>query len=60
MKFKKILRIILNVFFWLFVAGIATLAGLILIYGNDLPDYKKLATVSEKPADLYILSVHRL
>ncbi|MBQ8255708.1 MAG: PBP1A family penicillin-binding protein [Alphaproteobacteria bacterium] len=44
MKFKKILRIILNVFFWLFVAGIATLAGLILIYGNDLPDYKKLAT----------------
>lgn len=44
MKFKKILRILLNVFFWMFVAGIATLAALILIYGNDLPDYKKLAT----------------
>ena len=44
MKFKKILRIILNVFFWCFVAGIATLAALVLIYGNDLPDYKKLAT----------------
>lgn len=44
MKFKKFLRIILNVFFWVFVACIATLAILILIYGNDLPDYKKLAT----------------
>ena len=44
MKFKKFLRILLNFFFWMFVAGIATLATLILIYGNDLPDYKKLAT----------------
>ena len=44
MKFKKFIRILLNVFFWLFVAGIATLAALVLIYGNDLPDYKKLAT----------------
>ena len=44
MKFKKFLRILLNVFFWAFVAGIASLAVLILIYGNDLPDYKKLAT----------------
>ena len=44
MKFKKFLRILLNIFFWMFVAGIATLAALILIYGNDLPDYKKLAT----------------
>ena len=44
MKIKKILRILLNVFFWMFVAGIASLAALILIYGNDLPDYKKLAT----------------
>ena len=44
MKFKKILRIIFNFFFWAFVAGVATLAVLILIYGNDLPDYKKLAT----------------
>ncbi len=44
MKFKKYLRILLNVFFWCFVAGIASLAVLVLIYGNDLPDYKKLAT----------------
>ena len=44
MKFKKILRIIFNCFFWAFVVGVATLAVLILIYGNDLPDYKKLAT----------------
>ena len=44
MKFKKILHILLNIFFWCFVAGIATLAALVLIYGNDLPDYKKLAT----------------
>ncbi len=44
MKFKKILRIFLNIFFWAFVAGIASLAALVLVYGNDLPDYKKLAT----------------
>lgn len=44
MNFKKFLRILLSVFFWCFVAGIATLAALVLIYGNDLPDYKKLAT----------------
>lgn len=44
MKFKKIIRIFLNLFFWSFVVGIATLAVLILIHGNNLPDYKKLAT----------------
>lgn len=44
MKFKKFFRILLNIFFWAFVAGIASLAALVLIYGNDLPDYKKLAT----------------
>ena len=44
MKIKKILRIIFNFFFWGVVASVATLAVLILIYGNDLPDYKKLAT----------------
>ena len=44
MKAKKILRVLLNIFFWAFVAGIASLAALVLIYGNDLPDYKKLAT----------------
>ena len=44
MKFKKILRILLNIIFWCFTAGVAALAVLVLIYGNDLPDYKKLAT----------------
>ncbi len=44
MKIKKIFRVLLNIFFWAFVAGIASLAALVLIYGNDLPDYKKLAT----------------
>lgn len=44
MKFKKFLRILLNIIFWCFTAGIAALAALVLIYGNDLPDYKKLAT----------------
>ena len=44
MKFKKILRIFLNILFWGFTLGIAALAILILIYGKDLPDYKKLAT----------------
>lgn len=44
MKFKKVLRIFLNVIFWLATAAIAALAALVLIYGNDLPDYKKLAT----------------
>ena len=44
MKIKKFFRFLLNFFFWSFVVGIASLAVLILIYGNDLPDYKKLAT----------------
>ena len=44
MKFKKFLRILLNIIVWCFTAGIAALAALVLIYGNDLPDYKKLAT----------------
>lgn len=44
MKFKKALRILLHVVFWGFTAGIAALAALIFIYGNDLPDYRKLAT----------------
>ena len=44
MKIKKFFRILLNTFFWMFVAGIASLAVLVFIYGNDLPDYKKLAT----------------
>ncbi len=44
MKFKKILRIFLNIIFWCFTGAIAALAALVLIYGNDLPDYRKLAT----------------
>lgn len=44
MKFKKYLRIFINVIFWCVVAGIAGLAALVLIYGHDLPDYKNLAT----------------
>ena len=44
MKFKKFLRIFINFVFWCIVAGIAGLAVLVLVYGHDLPDYKKLAT----------------
>ncbi len=44
MKFKKFAKILFNICFWGFVVGIATLAILILIHGNNLPDYKKLAT----------------
>ena len=44
MKFKKILRILLNLIFWGFTFAIAGLATLVLIYGNDLPDYRNLAT----------------
>lgn len=44
MKFKKFFRIVLNIIFWCFTAAIAALAALVLIYGNDLPDYKQLAT----------------
>lgn len=44
MKFKKYSKVLLNIFFWGFVVGIAAVAVLVLIYGNNLPDYKKLAT----------------
>lgn len=44
MQFKKIFRIFLNLIFWGFVVGVAALAILIMVHGNDLPDYKKLAT----------------
>ncbi len=43
MKIRKYLRAGLNLIFWAFTAGIAALAVLIMVYGNDLPDYKKLA-----------------
>lgn len=44
MKLKKYLHYFTNFIFWGFVAAIAGLAVLVLIYGHDLPDYKKLAT----------------
>jgi penicillin-binding protein 1A len=43
MKFKKYFRIFINFIFWCIVAAIASLAMLVLIYGNNLPDYKNLA-----------------
>ena len=43
MKFRKYFRIFINFIFWCVVAGIAALAALVLIYGQDLPDYRKLA-----------------
>ncbi|HIU65339.1 MAG TPA: PBP1A family penicillin-binding protein [Candidatus Enterousia avicola] len=44
MKFKKVLKVFLNILFWGFTFCVAALAVLVFIYGNDLPDYKKLAT----------------
>ena len=44
MKFKKYLHYFMGVIFWGFVAAIACVAGLVLMYGHDLPDYKNLAT----------------
>lgn len=44
MKFKKIFHYVIGAIFWCIVAGIAALAALVLVYGNDLPDYKNLAT----------------
>lgn len=44
MKLKKFGKVLLNIIFWCGTAAIAALAVLIFVYGNDLPDYKKLAT----------------
>ena len=44
MKLKKVFRFFLHVIFWCVVAGIAAVAALFLIYGGNLPDYRKLAT----------------
>lgn len=44
MKAKKIFRIFLHIIFWGVVAMIAATATLFLIYGGNLPDYRKLAT----------------
>lgn len=44
MKMKKVFRFFLHVIFWGVVAAIAAVAALFLIYGGNLPDYRKLAT----------------
>jgi len=44
MKFKKFLRIFLHIIFWMFVGLVGIIAALFLIYGGNLPDYRKLAT----------------
>ena len=44
MKLKKVFRFFLHVIFWCVVTGIAAVAALFLIYGGNLPDYRKLAT----------------
>jgi len=44
MKIKKVFRIFLHFIFWCLVAAIAGAAALFLIYGGNLPDYRKLAT----------------
>ena len=44
MKLKKVFRFFLHMIFWCAVAGIAAVAALFLIYGGNLPDYRKLAT----------------
>ena len=44
MKLKKVFRVFLHIVFWCVVAAIAAVAALFLIYGGNLPDYRKLAT----------------
>ncbi len=44
MKFKKVLRVFTHIVFWCVVVAIAATATLFLIYGGNLPDYRKLAT----------------
>ena len=44
MKFKKYFRVFINFIFWCIVACIAGVAILVLVHGNNLPDYKNLAT----------------
>ncbi|MFQ6777690.1 MAG: penicillin-binding protein 1A [Alphaproteobacteria bacterium] len=44
MKIKKILHIFLNIVFWGITVGVAGLAILVFVYGNNLPDYRNLAT----------------
>ncbi|MBQ0013116.1 MAG: PBP1A family penicillin-binding protein [Proteobacteria bacterium] len=44
MQNKSFFRKILNGFFWLFTAFVGVVAAVLLIYGNNLPDYRNLAT----------------
>ncbi len=44
MTVKKFWRIFINMVFWALTAAVGALAALVLIYGNDLPDYRRLAT----------------
>ena len=44
MSIKRIFHSIIGFLFFIFTISMAVLAVLILIYGNDLPDYKKLAS----------------
>ncbi len=44
MKFRKIFRVFLHIVFWCVVAAVAGVAAMFLIYGGNLPDYRKLAT----------------
>ena len=44
MKFRKFFRVFLHFVFWCVVAAVGAVAALFLIYGGNLPDYRKLAT----------------
>lgn len=44
MKFRKVFRVFLHIVFWCVVATVAGVAALFLMYGGNLPDYRKLAT----------------
>ncbi|MCL1902693.1 MAG: transglycosylase domain-containing protein, partial [Alphaproteobacteria bacterium] len=45
-RLGKVLRVVLLAVFWAIAAAIAALAVLVVLYGQDLPDYRKLATYS--------------
>lgn len=44
MKLKKTFRIFLHFVFWCVVVAVGAAAALFLVYGGNLPDYRKLAT----------------
>ena len=41
---KKLLKIVVKIFFWLMLAGIIALIVIVLKYGNEMPDYRALAS----------------